>query len=189
MPTPAKTSRSELIAIARRLVDTCGADAVTVSAVASAAGVKAPSIYKHFVDRAALLKAVELEVLHDLETTLRREIKGRTARARLGSMAETYRAFALAAPRRYAMIYGEHALEDPEIAAACLSAAGPLFDELRAAGVPEGDVLPISRTITAWLHGFCTMEIARAFRLGGSIDDAFETGLSLILGEATRVRG
>ena len=77
MPTPAKTSRPELVAIARRLVEASGPDALTVSAVAQSAGVKAPSLYKHFVDRTALLKACEIEILHELEATLRRETRQR----------------------------------------------------------------------------------------------------------------
>jgi AcrR family transcriptional regulator len=182
MPTPAKTSQNALIGIARSLVETGGADALTVSAVAQIAGVKAPSLYKHFTDRAALLKAVEIAVLHELEATLRAGTKGRTPRTRLRSMGITYRRFALDHPRLYGIIYSEHAFDDPEIAAACYFAAKPLFEELEAAGIAKARILPLSRTLTAWLHGFVSMEIVHAFRLGGSIDDAFEDGLKTILG-------
>lgn len=181
MPTPAKTSHDKLVGIARSLVERGGADALTVSAVAQSAGVKAPSLYKHFADRAALLKAVEIAVLHELETVLRAGTKGRTPKQRLRSMATTYRRFAIEHPRRYGVIYSEHAFDDAEIAAACYVVAKPLFEELRAAGIAEGNVLPLSRTFTAWLHGFVSMEIVQAFRLGGSIDEAFEDGLKTIL--------
>jgi AcrR family transcriptional regulator len=182
LPTPAKTSQTELVGIARALVERGGADALTVSAVALQAGVKAPSLYKHFADRAALLKAVEISVLRDLESALRAGTKGRSPAERLRAMASAYRRFALKHPRRYGVIYSEHAFDDPEIAAACLFAAKPLFEELEAAGVPKARILPLSRTLTAWLHGFVSMEIVQAFRLGGSIDEAFEEGLKTILG-------
>jgi AcrR family transcriptional regulator len=181
LPTPAKTSRPELVGIARSLVESGGADSLTVSAVAQGAGVKAPSLYKHFEDRAALLKAVEIDVLHELEATLRAGIKGRSPQQRLRSMAATYRRFANEQPRRYGVIYSEHAFDDPDVTAACLFAARPLFEELEKAGIPPGRILPLSRTLTAWLHGFCTMEIVKAFRLGGSIDEAFKDGLDTIL--------
>ncbi len=181
MPTPAKTSRTALVGIARTLVESGGAEGLTVSAVAQSAGVKAPSLYKHFEDRAALLRAVEIDVLHDLEATLRAGITGNTAQERLRSLAVTYRRFANEQPRRYGVIYSEDAFDDPETAAACLFAARPLFEELERAGVAAHRNLPLSRTLTAWLHGFCSMEIIRAFRLGGSIDEAFENGLDTIL--------
>ena len=183
MPTPAKTSLDQLVAIARTLVDQGGADALTVSAVAQSAGVKAPSLYKHFADRAALLKAVEIAVLHELEGVLRRETKGKTPAARLRSMARVYRRFALEKPHRYEVIYSRNAFDDPEIAAACLFSAKPLFEELRTAGIAEARILPLSRTLTAFLHGFVSMEIVKAFRLGGDIDRDFEESVATILAE------
>lgn len=183
MPTPAKTSTVELVAIARALVERGGADALTVSAVAQRAGVKSPSLYKHFTDRSALLKAVEIAVLHELEGVLRRETKGRTPAARLRSMADVYRRFALEKPHRYELIYSRNAFDDPEIAAACLFSAKPLFEELARGGVPEARILPLSRTLTAFLHGFVSMEIVKAFRLGGDIDEDFRLSVETILAE------
>ncbi len=183
MPTPAKTSRQELVSIARGMIETGGADALTVSAVAQSAGVKGPSLYKHFADRSALLKAVEISVLHELEGVLRAGTRGKTSQARLRSMAATYRTFATGRPRIYEVIYSRNAFDDPEIAAACLFAARPLLEELRKAGIPEQRILPLARTLTAFLHGFVSMEIVNAFRLGGNIDDAFEEGLLTILRE------
>ena len=183
MPTPAKTSRPELVAIARRLVAASGPEALTVSAVAQSAGVKAPSLYKHFADRAALMKAVEIEILLELEATLRRETEGETPKARIASMAHAYRRFGKAAPNRYRVIYSGNAFIDPDIRAACLFSAQPLFEELRAAGIAEDRVLPVSRTMVPFLHGFVLMEIGSAFNLGGDIEEAFESGLETILRE------
>ncbi len=182
MPTPAKTSPQALVTIGLGLLDEGGPDAVTVSAVAAAAGVRAPSFYKHFADRQALLKAVELNVLEDLERTLRRETKGRTPKQRLHSMADAYRRFAKQWPHRYEVIYSRYAVNDPELAAATRKAAQPLFEELRAVGVPDERILPLSRTLTAFLHGFVSMEIVGAFRLGGELERDFRGSLETILG-------
>jgi AcrR family transcriptional regulator len=181
VPTPAKTSRAELVSIARGLIEASGAEALTISAVAQGAGVKGPSLYKHFADREALLKAVEIDILDELERALRAGTRGRTARARLRSIADTYRRFANERPHRYEVIYSRNAFDDPEIAAASLHAAKPLFEELAAAGVAEVRILPLSRTLAAFLHGFVSMEIVHAFRLGGDLERDFAASLETIL--------
>ena len=183
MPTPAKTSPDHLIGIARRLVEASGPDALTMGAVAARAGIKPPSLYKHFADRAALLKAVEIGVLIDLEAWLRQETRGDSPKVRLVAMANAYRRFALAAPNRYKAIYSGNAFNDPEIREACMFSARPLFEELAAAGVAEPRMLPLSRTMVALLHGFVLMEIGNAFQLGGSIEEAFASSLDTILRE------
>ncbi len=181
MPTPAKTSPDALIGIALALIEEGGADAATIAAVAQAAGVKGPSLYKHFADRDALLRAAEIAILHELETMLRRQTKGATARERLSAMAHAYRRWGKRHPHRYGMLYRSDVSKDDELVAACKFAATPLFDELQAAGVDDAALLPLSRTLVAFLHGFVTMEIAKAFWLGGSVDEAFEAGVETIL--------
>ena len=183
MPTPAKTSLVQLVGIARGLVETAGPDALTLGALAAQAGIKPPSLYKHFADRAAVLKAVEIEVLHELESWLRQKTRGETPKARLIAMATAYRAWGKAKPNRYRTIYSGNAFNDPEIRAACLHSAQPLFEELAAAGIAEARQLPLSRTLVAFMHGFVLMEIGNAFNLGGSVDEAFESSLETILRE------
>lgn len=183
MPTPAKTSPAQLASIARTLVDASGPDALTMGAVAQSAGIKPPSLYKHFADRAAILKVVEIEILNELEGYLRRETQGATPKVRLVAMATAYRRFGRTAPNRYKAIYSGNAFNDPDIRAACLFSAQPLFEELKAAGIAETRILPLSRTLVAFLHGFVLMEIGNAFNLGGSIEEAFASSLETILRE------
>jgi hypothetical protein len=40
--------------------------------------------------------------------------------------------------------------------------------------------LPAARMIVAWAHGFITMELAGAFRLGGDVEEAWDFGLDRI---------
>lgn len=183
MPTPAKTSPTQLAAIARALVESSGPEALTMGAVAQSAGIKPPSLYKHFADRAAILKVVEIGILHELEAYLRRETNGVASKARLITMATAYRRFGRTAPNRYKAIYSGNAFNDPDIRAACLFSAQPLFEELKATGIAEARILPLSRTLVAFLHGFVLMEIGNAFTLGGSVEEAFESSLETILRE------
>jgi hypothetical protein len=38
-----------------------------------------------------------------------------------------------------------------------------------------------ARTIVAWAHGFITMELTGAFRLGGDLEQAWSYGLDQVL--------
>ena len=45
----------------------------------------------------------------------------------------------------------------------------------------ERDALVNARTIVSWAHGFVSMELAGAFRLGGDLDAAYAAGIEVIL--------
>ena len=47
--------------------------------------------------------------------------------------------------------------------------------------VGEGSGLEGARTLVAWAHGFVSMELAGAFRLGGDLDKAYAFGVDAIL--------
>ena len=47
--------------------------------------------------------------------------------------------------------------------------------------VGEMDALEGARTLVAWAHGFVTMELAGAFRLGGDLEAAYAFGIDAIL--------
>jgi hypothetical protein len=54
--------------------------------------------------------------------------------------------------------------------------------------VGQAQALEAARLIVAWAHGFISMELAGAFRLGGDVDQAWDFGLDSILA-AVRPRG
>ena len=62
-----------------------------------------------------------------------------------------------------------------------------------AAMVGPDDALSAARTFVAWAHGFVSMELAGAFRLGGGLDEAYAGGVATILdgisARATRPAG
>jgi AcrR family transcriptional regulator len=155
---------------------------VSIATVARLAGIKAPSLYKHFADRAALLTAVEEAVLRQLEARLR-QIGVGAPRERVFAMAHAYRTFGREAPLRYGMIYRRDAAAETLLGQVYRLAAQPLFEAIEAAGVPPQRLLGIARTLVPFLHGFVCMEIAQAFRFGGSLDDDFAAALEIILAE------
>jgi AcrR family transcriptional regulator len=179
-PARARTSRDAILVAAREVLETDGLDAVTMQAVAERVGVRAPSLYKHVADRAALLQAVTDAVMAELVASLAIPRPSPDPRTDLRRVARRYRSFVRANPAGYGLLFArpgtagsidEVALADlgrPIVAAAA-----------RLAG--ERDALANARTIVSWAHGFVSMELAGAFRLGGDLDAAYAAGIEVIL--------
>ena len=185
MPAPPKTTDAEIVAAALKLLESRGHDGFSMGDVAAAVGVRAPSLYGRFADRASLLASVELEVLRALEQAIARAPRARDPIKTLTSQARAFRAFAKARPQSYALIFdaaAERTEEGVRARAAALAPTMPAFTAL----VGEHEALAAARVLTPFLHGFVSMELAGAFRLGGGLDDAFENGVATILAGLTR---
>lgn len=187
MPLPAKTSDADIVAATLELVGLHGRTGFTMRDVAGAVGIQAPSLYGRFADRSALLAAVELELWGRLGRALARAPRSSDPVRALTAQARAYRAFAKANPRGYALIFdaeAERSEAGKRARAAGLAPGLPAFEAL----VGERDALKAARVLTPFLHGFVSMELAGAFRLGSGIDDAFEHGVATILAGLQRPR-
>ena len=101
--------RARLVAAAVRLIAAGGREAATTRAVAAAAGVQPPALYRQFGDMRGLLDAAARE-------TLAGYVRRKAARVPSGDPVEDLRrgwdlhvAFGLAHPAVYALIYGDPA--------------------------------------------------------------------------------
>ncbi len=178
-PAIAKTNDDQIIAATKRLVRKHGADRVTLKDVAQAVGIRAPSLYKRFTDRNALLSQVKDDVIAELLAVLTDATSGtKSPRRRLLAMARAYRAFAKAYPELYRLVFAPE-LKDEELLAERRLAEPVLVCMVDLVG--EDNALAGARSITSLLHGFCTLEIEGNFRFGGSVNDAFEFSVSALL--------
>jgi len=117
----------------------------------------------------------------DLAAAVAAPARIRDARRALRGMATRYRAFAHRAPGGYQLLFGVAgtAATAPSPAANTLAAAGLLRVTDALAG-PD-DSLQAARLLVAFAHGFVSMELAGAFRLGGNVDAAFGYGVEAIV--------
>jgi AcrR family transcriptional regulator len=171
-----KTSKDEIVTAACLLIEEHGVEALSMQHVAEAVDVRAPSLYKRFKDRGALLRAVAGALIEDLRVELKAAIVEGHPRRSLRRMAKVYRAFAKKHPRGYWLIYVGVDTEAEPHASAAAELLGILVS-LRGAE----QALPAARLLVAFLHGFVSMELSGAFRLGGSVDDAFEFGVNTLV--------
>jgi AcrR family transcriptional regulator len=177
-PAVAKTSDREILTAARRLIVRNGVDGLALRDVAVAVGIKTPSLYKRFADRAALLRALKDLSLAELELVLRQAAGQSPPSTAFNNMAHAYRDFAKCQPEMYRLIHRPELKTDGLEAER--KAAEPAL-KVMAALAGNDFALSSARCITSFLHGFVTMEIDGNFRLGGSIDEAFTFSLEAIL--------
>lgn len=165
MPSPTRTTNEEVVAAARAIVESAGVAGLTMQAVADRVGVRAPSLYKRFEGRDALLVAVTEAAIAELTERLE------AAAPDLRRLAAAYRVFAKQHPQTFPLMFTPFAPQE-----ALQRSAEPV---IRAAAelVGEEHALDAARLLTAWATGFLQMELAGAFRLGGDVERAFDYGL------------
>jgi AcrR family transcriptional regulator len=155
-------------------------DALTMQAVARAVGVRGPSLYKRVRDRSEVMRLIANDVLRELGGRLDTAAQKASPSDAVVAMAREYRAFAHANRQAYALLFSPVPDEwraDPELTH---SISGVLLRSVEQL-VGDRDTLPAARLVVAWIHGFVSMELAGAFRLGGNVQEAFDFALEHII--------
>jgi AcrR family transcriptional regulator len=179
MPTPRRTSVDAIVVAGRRILEAQGLESLTMQRVAQAVGVRAPSLYKHVRDRDDLLRLIGTDVVLELGRRLDEASHSGDPRTDVRRMVEGFRAFALANPEAYRLLFARLP-EGSRVDDALNARIGQAV--VRAVGDLTGGDHPLegARTVVAWAYGFLNMELAGAFRLGGDVDEAFAFGIEHI---------
>jgi AcrR family transcriptional regulator len=162
------TRAAEVVAEARRLLEEEGPATLTMRRLADRVGIRAPSLYKHFPDKAALEAAVIATGLEDAAVVFEAAVE--TATDPLPVLAAAYRQFALDHPHLYRLMNSgplprQHlppGLED--------RTAAPL---LRVAGTQAR-----ARAIWAFAHGMVMLELDHRFPPDADLDAAWQAGIT-----------
>ncbi len=187
MPARPKTTDAEIVDAARRLIESKGLDGFSMNDVAMAVGIRAPSLYGRFRDRAAILHAVELELFAELAVLFADAVVAGDPRATLMAQSHAVRRFAQAGPNCYALIFDIRTTRTEEGVAARNAGLAPMMPSF-AALVGQDDAFAAARVLVPFLHGFISMELASAFHLGPGLEAAFEHGVTTILRGLVRPR-
>jgi AcrR family transcriptional regulator len=165
-----------VVAAGRRLLEEEGPEALTMRRLAERVGIRAPSLYKHLPDKAALEAAIIATGLEEAAAAFEAAVEGAAGRAGNGAagtlvaLAAAYRRFALAHPHLYRLMNNgplprEHlppGLED--------RAAAPV---LRAAGGQAR-----ARAVWAFAHGMVMLELDHRFPADADLDAAWQAGIA-----------
>ena len=184
MPYPARVNYDTIVETAWDLVESEGGiDQVSLSKLATALGIKAPSLYRYVKNKAALLRAVNQvtntrlfaaigPVLADCEFP--------DTVTRLAAAAQALRAFAHVHPVTYTLAF---TTADPEVRPNPEDQEQSVlpFQGLIAEIAGEAQSLAALRGFLALIHGFVMLELHDQLRRGGDLDQAFAQSIDAYL--------
>ena len=178
--------RTEIKDHAREQIATAGASALSLNAIAKRMGMSGPALYRYFASRDDLITELVRDAYRSLADTFRTAAGTGTD---LPGLAHTLRAWALADPQRYFLVYGTpvpgyHAPDD--ITGIASEIMTTLLDACTAAGPADGSATPFEThladhrdwagdhpappaalhwALTFWtrLHGVLSLELAGHF--------------------------
>jgi AcrR family transcriptional regulator len=129
----------EIRAHAWAQVDDGGAPALSLNAIAKAMGMSGPALYRYYASRDELLGALVLEGYGALVGALRDAAAANARKApdrRVAAVAAAYRAWALAHPRRYALLFEPRPAPDAPDAIATIHGGMVVLLETLGASAP-----------------------------------------------------
>jgi AcrR family transcriptional regulator len=159
--------RAALIQAALRTIQRDGVSALTLRGVGDDLGVSRTALYRHFVDKSALLAAVAGQGFTALRVALVEAWeKGGKGREGFAAMGEAYVRFAITNPSYYRVMFGgflHGTSRDPvleqEGAAAFQVLVDALVEQQRTRLVRADDPLQLARFIWAIVHGIAMLAI------------------------------
>lgn len=166
--TPSADVERELLAAAETVLVREGPGGLTVRAVAAEAGLAPMNVYNRFGGKDGLVGALLIRGFDRLRATIA-DTAAKTEpgmRDRLLSCGLSYRAFALANPHLYGLMFEDAVLqkhEDPEVSEHAVAAFGGLVAvvELAAAAglIAAPDPVEVAQQIWSALHGAVALEL------------------------------
>lgn len=164
-PAPPGGRRAQIVAEARSLLEAEGPEGLSMRRLAERIGVRAPSLYKHIPDKAALEAELVADGVRELADLMDRVAPD------LGAFAQSYRWFADEHPHLYRLMFAAPA---PDAGAVGLPerVAEPLLAAV------EGDV-DRARAVWALVHGMVELGRAGLVPAGGAeADAAWDAGVA-----------
>lgn len=180
-------TREQVVEAAGDLADREGMQALSLTAVAGALGIRTPSMYAHVPGLEGLRRAVAMEAATRFAGLLAAGAHAETEpEDRVRACARAYRSFARQHPGRYASLLPvARAADDPEAAAAAAQPVAVLAEVLSELGIPAARHVDLIRAVRSALHGFAALENGGGFGLADPVDASFEVMVELLVAGLT----
>ncbi len=174
MPFPAQTDRDTILKTARKMLEAGGVDGLSLNKLAKKLGISAPSLYHHFRNKNALLRAINAETNARLLAAMAPGLQTPGATTdKILAVARAYRAFAHANSYTYDLLF-TNTLDDlrPNHTEAVQGVLP--YQQVMAEIAGDDRSLAATRGLLALMHGFVMLELADQLRRGGDLTEAYE---------------
>jgi AcrR family transcriptional regulator len=156
-----------IVVAARQILEEHGYEELTMRRLGAAVGIRAPSLYKHFPDKAAVEVALIEEGFEEIAATFEQAFAEHGES--LATLAAAYRGFACEHPALYRLM-----------------TSGPLPRERMRPGVEARGAAPmlcvipdpdLARAVWAWAQGMTILELDGRFPPDADLDAAWTQGV------------
>ena len=182
MPRKARVNDTVLADTALAIIETDGPEHLTIGTLASALGVKPPSLYNHVSGIEDVRMHVRIIAATRLGDLMIEASMGRSGEEALVALCHAYRGFARDNPELYAMTMEPAAGENDDLDRVAWRALSPLFAVLAGCNLDDDRAVHAARTIRSGLHGFVSLENAGGFGLPESIEESFRHLVDWLIG-------
>ena len=166
--TPRSTRAARVVATAWRLLEAEGPASLTMRRLADELGIKAPSLYKHLPDKAALEAALVEEGLAEIGEALHAAVASAGRRGPVAAVLATYRRYGTANPNLYRLTTAGQ-LPRATLPDGLEAWAGSPF--FLVTGHPHR-----AQALWAFAHGMVILEIDGRFPGGSDLDRTWRAG-------------
>ncbi|MFI5100707.1 MAG: TetR/AcrR family transcriptional regulator, partial [Actinomycetes bacterium] len=151
-------ARRAILDSAWRLASGSGLDALSLREIAASVGMRAPSLYSYFPNKAAILDALFIDGYHALDIRIAEVVEALPAKAspgqRLGRLLRAWVGFCQADPARYQLLFTSAVpgwQPSADAYAASLASYARLCDYLALAGITDPDDVDLCTALSAGL--------------------------------------
>jgi AcrR family transcriptional regulator len=181
MPYPAKTDPESILSAALEMLERDGPEALSMRNLATALEMKAPSLYRHYPDKAALETALKMRGAEMLQVALEKASSDPEPSKAMRKAANACLKFARAHPYLYDLMNAPGGTPST-------GAAKSLWNTiLQIVGAVTGNLDDTASSVAFWafLHGFCSLERTGLFGASGA-KGGFEVGLEALIAGFSR---
>jgi AcrR family transcriptional regulator len=180
-------SLEQVVEAAAGVADRDGLDGLSLASVASALGVRSPSLYSHVDGLPGLRRHLSIHASNLLTAEVTDAAEGLESTQALRAIAMRLRSFAHRHPGLYDSLLPAPSPEaDPELAAALARPVEVVGSVLTGMSLDPATVVPLIRALRASVHGFVQLELSGGFGLPDDIDDSFSTAVDLVIDAIAR---
>jgi AcrR family transcriptional regulator len=176
MPFPAKTDPESILAAALEMLEQDGPEKLSMRNLAKKLEMKAPSLYRHYKDKAALEDALIQAGSNQLQSLLTSQTSKQSPEDALRSCARTYLEFTRNHPHVYNLMH------TPNMYSSTGKRQELWKTVLRIVGAVTQNPDDTDSTVAFWafVHGFCSLERTGQFGSSGP-KGGFEAGLEALI--------